>query len=122
MIDILSISVHAFTDFMLISLSADEIFLPRYVNWSTNFTGLPLKVGMAPSSLKHNNSVLFYFILKPMQSAACSRIYNKDSGWAWVFARSTRSSVEFASVIVPTRYRLFFCILSVKLFCFTVER
>ena len=27
---------------MLTSLSPDKILLPRYVNWSTNFRGLPL--------------------------------------------------------------------------------
>ena len=33
MIDKLSIAVHAFTRRMLISLSVDEILLPRFVNW-----------------------------------------------------------------------------------------
>ena len=30
---------------MLISLSVDEILLPKYVNWSTNFRDLILKSG-----------------------------------------------------------------------------
>ena len=44
---------------MLTSLSLDEMLLPRYVNWSTNSKGMPLRVEMAPSCLKHTNSVLF---------------------------------------------------------------
>ena len=44
MIDNLSITVHTFAS--LISLTVDEILLPRYVNWSTNFSGLPLEVEM----------------------------------------------------------------------------
>ena len=42
MIDNLSIAVR-----MLTSLSIDEILLPRYVNWSTNFRVLPLRMEMA---------------------------------------------------------------------------
>ena len=33
---------------VLISLSVDEILLPRYVNWSTNVRGLPLNTGVVP--------------------------------------------------------------------------
>ena len=53
MIDNLSIVVNAFSMHMLTSLS-----VVRYINWSTNFRGLPLKVEMATSDLKHMNSVL----------------------------------------------------------------
>ena len=59
---ILLIVVHDFSMRMLTSLSVDEILLPRYVNWSINFKGLPFKEEMAPSYLKHMNSVLFRFI------------------------------------------------------------
>ena len=52
MIDSLSIVFHAFSWCMLTSLSVDEILLLRYVNLSTNFLGLPLKVEMT-SCLKH---------------------------------------------------------------------
>ena len=41
-----SIAVHVLSMCMLTSLSVDEIFLPRYINRSTNFRGLPLKVEM----------------------------------------------------------------------------
>ena len=44
MTDYLSIAVHAFAMRMLKTLSVDEILLSRFVNWSTNFRGLPLKV------------------------------------------------------------------------------
>ena len=56
----LSIAVHIYPVNMLISLSADEVLLLRYINWSTNFRGLPLKVEMAPC-LKHMNFVLSLF-------------------------------------------------------------
>ena len=62
MVDNLSIAVYAFPMRSLASLSVDEILLLRYVNWSTNFRGLPLKVETAPSCLKHMNSV-FYELL-----------------------------------------------------------
>ena len=48
MINTVSIVVHALTRCMLTLLSIDEMLLPRYVNWSTNFRGLPLTVEMVP--------------------------------------------------------------------------
>ena len=42
MIDNLSIAVHTFTGRVVISLLIDGILQPRYVNWSSNFRGLPL--------------------------------------------------------------------------------
>ena len=47
MIDNLSIAVQTYTMRMLTPLSVDEIFLPKYVNWSTYLSGLPLKVEKA---------------------------------------------------------------------------
>ena len=60
-IDNLSIAVHAFVRCMLSSLSADEILLPSYVNLSSNFRGLPLRVEMTPARLKRTHSVLLAF-------------------------------------------------------------
>ena len=54
----LSIAVYAFVVRTLTSLSVDEILLPKYINWSTNFRDLPLRTEMAPC-FKHKNSVLF---------------------------------------------------------------
>ena len=54
-IDNLLIAVHTFSMRMLPSFSVDEILLLRYVNWSSNFRGLPLKVKMALSWLNHMN-------------------------------------------------------------------
>ena len=88
-IDNLSIAIHAFLMCSLTSLSVDEILLPRYVNWSTNFRGLPLQMEMTPLCLKCINS-LFAFMLRPF--AACSKLGSRDSAWAGVFARSSRSS------------------------------
>ena len=42
---------------MLASLLIDEILLPKYMNLSPNFRGLPLKVKMAHSCLKYINSI-----------------------------------------------------------------
>ena len=42
-----------------LSLSVDEILLPRWVNWSTNFQKLAIQSGEAPSCLKQTNSVLY---------------------------------------------------------------
>ena len=50
---------HAFDRNMLTSLSVDEMLLPRYVNWLTNFRSFKLKI--APSCLKHMNSAFFAF-------------------------------------------------------------
>ena len=61
MIDNLWIAVQVFASHMLTSLSVDEILLPRYINLSTNFRGLLLKVKISPC-LKHMKSVLFAFM------------------------------------------------------------
>ena len=45
-ISISSIAFHTFPMHMLTSLLVDEIFLPRYLNWSTNFSSLPLGVNI----------------------------------------------------------------------------
>ena len=52
MINNLLKTVHTFARCMVILLSVDEILLPRYVNWSTNFKGLPINMEMAPSCFK----------------------------------------------------------------------
>ena len=62
LIDNLFIAVQTFAWHMLTSLLVDEILLLRYVNLSTNFRGLSLKVEMTLSCLKHINSVVFVFI------------------------------------------------------------
>ena len=72
MIDNPSIAVHDFTRRMLTLLSIDEILLLRYVNSSTNFSGQPLKVEVAPSRWKHMNSVLFAFPWRSIPPAVCS--------------------------------------------------
>ena len=50
---------------MLTSISVDEILLLRYVNLSTNFRCLPLKVEVAPFRLIDKNSVSFVSMLSP---------------------------------------------------------
>ena len=61
MIDNLPIQFHAVVSRMLTSLSVDEMLLLRYVNRSSNFRGLLLRVEIAPFCLKHIYSVLFAF-------------------------------------------------------------
>ena len=56
--------------------------LPRYVNRSTNFSGSPLRLGVALSHLKHISSVLFAFALRLMFPTASSSLCNRDSAWA----------------------------------------
>ena len=62
MITYLSKAVHAFARCMLTLLSVDRILLPWYVYLSINFKGLPFRVEVFPSCLKHMNSVLFAFL------------------------------------------------------------
>ena len=45
----LSIAICALLMYMFISFSVDEIWLSRYMNWSTNFRGLPFNEDIAPS-------------------------------------------------------------------------
>ena len=58
MTDKLSIAVHALPMHMLTLLSVDEILLPRYMNWSTNFRVFPFNEKMVPSWLSLMKSVL----------------------------------------------------------------
>ena len=44
-----TIGVYALPMRMLRLFSVDEIFLPRGMNWSTNFKGLPFNEEIAPS-------------------------------------------------------------------------
>ena len=83
---------HYFVRCILTSFSVDETILPRYMNLSTNFRGLPFRVEMAPSRLKHIYYILFGWMWRPMPPAACSKLGSKDSAWVGGFARSARSS------------------------------
>ena len=56
MIDNLSIAVQVLPMRLLTSLSVDEILLPAYMNWFTNFCSLPINEEMAPSWLNKKNS------------------------------------------------------------------
>ena len=82
--------VHAFLMRMLTTYSVDEILLPSYVNWSTNFRGLSLKMKMTPSGIKHMNFVLSEFTSRPF--ADLSEQCRRYSAWVNALARSARSS------------------------------
>ena len=88
LIDNQSVAIHTLAWYMLISLSVDEILLPKYVKWSTHFRGLPLWVEMFPSCYKYAYSVLFAFILGPILPATCCRLHGNDSAWTCIFLRS----------------------------------
>ena len=92
MTDNLFVASHAFPIRALISLSVDEILLPRYVNCSTGLRGLPSSVEMSSFFLKLMNSVLSEFTCRPMFFAASSRLCSSVSASAGVSARSARSS------------------------------
>ena len=74
-IDKLSIAVYVFPMHMLTSLSVDEILLSRYLNWSTNFRGLRLRVEMASSCLKHLLDIFMRIHGSPVSSITYLSIY-----------------------------------------------
>ena len=75
---------------MLTSLSVDEILLSRYMNLSSYFRGLTLRIEMDPSLFKHTHYNFFAFTLKPMSLAASTKLRSSDSAWEGVVARSAR--------------------------------
>ena len=79
MTDKMSIAIYAFHMHMLRPLSVDKILLPRYVEWSTKFSGLPFDIEMSISCLKYLNSVLPEFIKRPILVTACFKLCSKDS-------------------------------------------
>ena len=90
MIKSLLIAVHVFARHILISLSVDEMLLPRYVNLTTDFREPPFREEMAPSGLKLMYSVWSTFTWRTMPTATCSRLCSRDSAWVGVFIRITR--------------------------------
>ena len=56
------IAIHALPMRMLISLSVDEILLPRYMNWFINFRGLPFNKKMTLSCLRHERRFIWVYI------------------------------------------------------------
>ena len=71
---IVYIAVHDFLRRILTSFYVDEILLPSYAKCSTDFIGLQFNVDMIPSCLKHMNSALSEFTLRPMPFSACLRL------------------------------------------------
>ena len=84
-----------------VDISVDEIFLPRYMNESTNFRCLPLNVEMALPCFKRIKSVLFAFTLRRIPLAAFSGLCSLDSAWAGVFARSDGFGFFFLMAYQP---------------------
>ena len=98
-----SIAVHGISMLQLTLLSVDEILLLRYMNWSTDFRGLSFNKEMPSSCLKHMNSFFIWAYI-----AASLKRCSRDSAWADIFARSTRSSTSSVAIIVSTGcYNLF---------------
>ena len=111
MLDNLSVTVHSFPMRMLILLSVDEILLLRYVNWLTNFRGLPLKMEMDPSCLMRLNTDFSVFLVA---KASCSRQCSRNLDRVGILVRSTRSYRYFASA----EYHVLLVIFNVKPFSF----
>ena len=87
-VDNLLIAVDALTIRMLSSLSLDKILLLKFINWSTNFRGLPINDEMTPLLLKYMNSVLSEFTQRLTPLAAFSKLCSRNA----VIARYVRSS------------------------------
>ena len=104
-VDNLSITVHDFPMRKLTSFSVDDILFWRFLEWSSHSRRMPFNMEMPSSCLQYINSVLFELTLKPMPLAVCPRLCNGDFARAGVFAKSTRSSVEFTSIIVFAGHR-----------------
>ena len=102
MIDNLSIAVHTFARLTLTWFSVNKLFPPRYVNMSTNSRGLSLRVDMAPSRLKHMNSVIYAFTKRLIPPADCSTLCNYNSAW------NVRSSAWSVTVRISYAFCLFF--------------
>ena len=68
MIDSLSIAVHAFVSRVSTSFSIDETLLPRSVNLSTSFRGVPSSVVMSPFFVIAH---IFRFVCIFMEANAC---------------------------------------------------
>ena len=86
----LLIAVHTFAKHILTSLLVDETLLSMNMNLSTNFRGLPYRMEIASSQLKHMYSVMFAF--------------------TWI------SSASPVSIIISAGYHLLFAFFSVKPF------
>ena len=77
----LSLAIHTLPMHILTSLSADEILWSRYTNSSTYFRGLLISKEMAPSFLKHLNSIWSEFMLRLMPLAAYSKLWKLGVHW-----------------------------------------
>ena len=113
MIDGQSTIIHTFARYMLTSLSVHEILLSGYINRSSIFRGLPLKIEMAPSCLKLMNSILFAFTLSSMLLVAYSKIQQRF-GFSRLFERNAWSFASNCQIFCL--YYLLLVLFSVKLF------
>ena len=92
----LSIAFHAFPlAYVENFFSLNEILLPRYMNYSNSFKGLPLVLKMYRSYLNHMKSVLFAFTQSSMLFVAFSWIYSAECSR---FTRSIKTSAYTASL------------------------
>ena len=104
MVDKLLKAVHVLPICILISISVDEILLPKYINRSTNSIFLSFNKEIAQSWIKRMKFVLFEFMGKQISLAVCFRLCCRDSVWAVAFAITAKSSMQFASY--SAEYRL----------------
>ena len=99
--------VHAFPISILTSLLVDEILLPRFMNWSTNFKVL---LSNDSKNLDQNvwKSFFFFFNLSSTKEqellVACSKLCSRNSTCEGVFARSGRSFMQSVSIILSISF------------------
>ena len=102
-VDDLSIAVHILLMRILTLLSVDVILLPGWITRSTNFKGLTFSEELVPSWLKHE---LYRIWVHEVHASCCYMLWNRNSAWTGVLARSARSSALPASEMVFLGYRL----------------
>ena len=82
--DYQSIAFYTLSMFMMTLFSVDEMLLPRYIQWSTNFRVFFLL--MRRRYHRHENSVLSEFRQRPMPLTVCFRLCRRYSTLTVVFA------------------------------------
>ena len=109
MIDNLSVAVHGFPMCILTLLSVDKILLPRYVNWSINFRGLPSDVGLASFCLKilFKGWTLFYMSSHRGQCLLLPAPGYVAEIWLWagVFARKMNLKMDQRQALLYAEWK-----------------
>ena len=107
----ISIAIHALPMRIMTLLSVDEILLPKYMNWSSNFKRLPFHEEMAAFISKQLNFVWFEFtewpisVVSDYQLFTISKIMNKSKAvlrsfwWVNIKTKTTLRVLELPSIL-----------------------